>query len=134
MKITISLPLVTILIFTLLVCGCGRIMVDRSKGSAFVVKVEPNSDDKDGLTERAMKMIEQRLNAFAIAGDVALDKDSADQISVKIYGATDLEKIKKFLFTVNQLELKEFHYPDSRSNSLEIFPTRESAQQKYQDY
>ena len=102
-------------------------MDNKSKGTVFTVKLEPTSGNKNGLAQRAAEILENRLSAAGVAGDAAADKNNADQILVKIYGSEDLEKVRKFLFVTNDLELKEIvsePYPER----LMVYASREAAE------
>ena len=62
-------------------------------------------------------------------GEVARVPDKPNQISVKLYGANDAERVKKFLFTTNQLELKAV-----AGSGFQTFPTKEAAEKIFSNY
>ena len=92
---------------------------------AYTVEVETSEPNKEEIIERAVRVIHNKISAVGLDGEVSRLTDKPNQISVKLYGANDAERIKKFLFTTYQLELKK---AVSSSSVPQIFPTRESAE------
>src|SRR3954465_2145480 len=100
--------------------------VFNNNGTEITAQVETDEQDKDKIIEQSVNMIQSRINAVGLNGEVSRNADKPDQISVKLYGANDLEKIKKLLFTTYKLELKKLVSPPSPS-PMQTFPTQEAA-------
>lgn len=115
------------LVLLLLLCvgaaGCKTFSRMTSKGGiVYTVEIETAESNKEEVMERAVKVTQSRIDAVGLDGEVARVADKPNQMSVKLYGANDLERTKKFLFTTNQLELKEVG-----GTTFETFPSMESA-------
>ena len=108
--------------------GCTKIsrMFGRS-GTEFVVRVETEKPNVDEVVELTMKVMASRLDAANIDGQVVRTPESADQISVKVFGDQDLEMVKRFLFTTHVLELKKAISAPNPA-PLTTYPTAEAAQ------
>jgi len=91
-------------------------------GTIYTVEIETDEPNKDEIVERAVKVTQSRIDAVGLDGEVSRVADKPNQISVKLYAAKDPERIKKFLFTTNQLELKEVS-----GATIQTFPTKEAA-------
>lgn len=111
----------------LLVCfgiSCKNVSRLMNKGGTiYTVEIETNEPNKDEIVERAVKITQARINAVGLDGEVSRVPDKPNQISVKLYAAENPERIKKFLFTTNQLELKKV------AGTYQTFPTKEQAEQ-----
>ncbi len=112
----------------LLLCvgfGCKTFSRLTNKGgTVYTVEIGTSEPNKDEIVERAVKVTRSRMDALGADGEVARIPDKPNQISVKLYGAqNDPERIKKFLFTTNQLELKKV-----AGSNLQTFPTKEAAE------
>lgn len=119
------------LVLALLLCvcsGCATVSRLMNKGGVvYIVEIETAETNKEEVIERAVKVTQNKINAVGLDGEVSLVAGKPNQVSVKLYGANDPEKIKKFLFTTYQLELKK---AASLSTVLQTFPTKEEAQKK----
>lgn len=93
-------------------------------GTIYTVEIQTDEPSKDEIVERAVKITQARMNALGLDGEVSRVADKPNQISVKLYGANDVARIKKFLFTTNQLELKKVN-----SAYYQGFSTKEQAEQ-----
>lgn len=100
-------------------------LVDKS-GNVFVVEINTDEPNRAEIVERAVKVVENRINAVGIDGEVSKSPDKDDQIIVKIYGSHDWEKLKKFLFTTNRLQLKAVNSSPSPA-PVKTYPTRADA-------
>jgi preprotein translocase subunit SecD len=103
--------------------GCksfSRLM--NKSGTVYTVEIETAEPNKDEIVERAVRVTQSRINAVGLDGEVSRVADKPNQMSVKIYGANDAERIRKFLFTANQLELKEVG-----GAALQVYSSKESA-------
>jgi protein-export membrane protein SecD len=113
----------------LLLCVCSSCKtfsrLTNKGGIAYTVEVETSEPNKEEIIERAVRVIHNKINAVGLDGEVSRLTDKPNQISVKLYGANDAERIKKFLFTTYQLELKK---AVSSASFPQIFPTKESAE------
>jgi preprotein translocase subunit SecD len=117
-----------ILIIISLSFGCQAFskIFNNSGGTELIVQVETDEQNKDKLVEQAVNMLKTRLNVIKVNGEVVGIADKPDQISVKLYGANDLEKIKKYLLTTYKLELKAVVSPSSPS-PMQTFPNQAAA-------
>ena len=107
--------------------GCTKVSrMLGGGGTEFIVRVETEKVNVDEVVELAVKVMGSRLDAVGIDGEVARIPDSADQISVKVYGDQDLETVKRFLFTTHKLELKKLISAPNPA-PLTIYPTAEAA-------
>lgn len=118
-----------LVLFFLLLCvvfGCKTFSRLTNKGGiVYTVEIQTDEPNRDEVVERAVKVTRSRMNALGADGEVGRIPDQPNQISVKLYGAlNDPERIKKFLFTTNQLELKKV-----AGSNLQTFPTKEVAEQ-----
>lgn len=102
--------------------GCKDILRSvKSSGTLFTIEIHTDEPNKGEIFQRAVGTLQSRLRAISVDGDVTRTND---RISIKIYGSPDLERVKKFLFTTNQLELKKV-----AGGTFQLFPSREQAQQ-----
>jgi len=76
-------------------------------GTVYTVEIQTDEPNKDEIVERSVKVLQNKISAIGMDGEVSRIADKPNQISVKLYGANDTERIKKFLFTAYQLELKK---------------------------
>lgn len=115
--------------FVSLILGCKNIsrLINKS-GTAFTIEIETAEPNKEEIVQQAVKVIESRINAVGLDGEVSLNPDQANRIIVKLFGSTDLEREKKFLFTANQLELKKVVSP-AMPAPLQFYPTKEATEQ-----
>src|SRR5437899_11181804 len=96
------------------------------RGAEFVIQIETNENDKQAIVQQAIKITDNNLNAIALPGDVQQDPDDPNRIIVRIYGANDLERARKFLFTSYQLQLRKvISYPNPMP--LQTYPTADAA-------
>ena len=116
------------LVLVLLLCvglSCKTFSRLANKGgNIYTVEIQTDEPNKDEIVERAVKVTQTRINAVGLDGEVSKIPDNPNRISVKLYGQNDAEKIKKFLFTTNQLELKKVG-----TFGYQTFPTKEAAEQ-----
>jgi len=107
--------------------GCRTIsrLIDGS-GTVYVVEIETNDPNRLEIINRVIQIINSRMNAVGIDGEVARSTDIETRIEVKIYGGSNPESLRKFLFTTYRLELKKLVSPPSPSPP-QTFPTQEKA-------
>ena len=115
----------------LLLCVCSSCKtisrLTNKGGTIYTVEIETAEPIKDEIIERAVKVTQNKIDAIGLDGEVSRIPDKPNQISVKLYATTeDPERIKKFLFTTYQLELKK---AISSSSFPQTFPTKEQAEQ-----
>jgi preprotein translocase subunit SecD len=89
-----------------------------------MVEIQTDEPNQEEIVERTVKVIQTKIDAVGLDGEVSRLPDKPNQISVKLYGANDAERIKKFLFTAYQLELKKMP-----SAFFRTYPTIEAAEQ-----
>lgn len=108
--------------------GCRSIsrLVD-SGGTVLVVEVVTTGPNRAELTDRAIKVIQARISAVGLDGEVTRSASGDDSIEVKVYGAPDLEVLRKFLFITHRLEMKSVVSPPSPA-PVRIFASVEQAE------
>ncbi len=92
-------------------------------GTVYTIEIQTDEPNKEEIVERAVKITQSRIDAVGLDGEVSRVPDSPNQIAVKLYGAQDAERIKKFLFTANKLELKKV-----AGSAFQTYPTKEAAE------
>ena len=97
-------------------------------GTELIIQVELDEPNNDKLFQQALKTLESRLNAVGFNGEVRQVDDKPNQISVKLYGENDVEKIKKHFLSTYRLELKKV-VSSSSPSPLATFPSIEAATQ-----
>jgi preprotein translocase subunit SecD len=106
--------------------GCKTFSRLTNKGgTVYTVEIQTDEPNKEEIIERAVKVIQNKINAVGLDGEVSRLPDNPNQISVKLYGANDAERIKKFLFTTYRLELKK---AVTLTSFPQQYPTREAAE------
>lgn len=124
--------LVSLMIFTAVLLGsnCRSLsrLIDKG-GKIFIVEIETAETNRAEIVELAIKVTQNKLNAVGLDGEVTKNPGQDNRISVKIYGTNDWEKLKKFLFTTYQLELKKAISPPNPS-PIQTFKTKEEAEVK----
>ena len=95
-------------------------------GTEFVIQIETNEADKQAIVQRAIKITDNKINAMALDGHVKIDTDDQNRMIVRVYGASDLERAKKFLFTSYQMELRKVISPPNPM-PLQTYPLEETA-------
>jgi protein-export membrane protein SecD len=125
MKINRKL-LLSMLLVALSLSGCR---MTAKSGTEYKVQIDVTEGDKDAIIERAIKITESRLNAVGIYGEAARDPTDPNVVIVKVYGSEDRERIKTFLFTSNQLELRKAVSPPN-PNPLKTYTTADAAKQE----
>jgi preprotein translocase subunit SecD len=122
--ISINSKFLAVLFLICIGFGCKNFSRLTSKGGMlYTVEIQTDEPNKDETIERAVKVTGARMDAAGIDGEVSRVPDQPNQIAVKIYGAKDTERIKKFLFTTNQLELKKVV-----GSLSQTFPNKETAE------
>lgn len=107
--------------------GCKTVSKLLAKnGTEFTVEVQPTGADAEGLVDRAMKITESKIDASGMTGEVIKDPANPVQFIVRLYGAADLERSKKFLFTSYELELKKVVSPPNPA-PVNTYETAEEA-------
>lgn len=97
-----------LLIFGSVVLGCKMFSRYANPGGViFTVEIQTNEPNRNEIIERAMKTVESRLNHIGADGEVERVAGRDSQIAVKIYHPSDIERLKRFLLTTYQLELKK---------------------------
>ncbi len=120
------------MIFTAVLLGsnCKSLsrLIDKG-GQIFIVEIETDQPNRAEIVEQALKVIQNKIYFGGLDGEVTKNPVQENQISVKIYGTNDWEKLKKFLFTTYQLELKKAVSPPN-PYPVQIFGTKEAAEEK----
>lgn len=98
-------------------------LVKRS-GTLLIIEVESDEANLEKTTEQAVKVLQSRLNALGVSGDVA--KTSTNRIEVKIYNGTNPERIKSVLISQSRLEISKVASSPNPA-PVQTFPTKEAA-------
>lgn len=121
--------LLCLLSVALILSGCRMLTKMTSKGGTeYKVQVDATDGDQEAIVDRTIKVMESKLNAVGIYGEVAKDTSDPKVIIVKVYATKDPERMKTFLFTSYQLELKKVISPPNPS-PVQTYPTAAAAQQ-----
>ncbi|MGH9821229.1 MAG: hypothetical protein ACRD43_13770, partial [Pyrinomonadaceae bacterium] len=103
-----SRPIAIVLILACFAAGCTKISRMLGKGGTeYTVRVETQKPNKADIVDLAVKIIGSRLAGASIDGEVTRVPDTADEISVKVYGDQEWERVKEFLFETHDLGLKK---------------------------
>ena len=107
--------------------GCRQISRGLdSSSTVFVVQVKADQKDIVTSVERTSRVIQSRLDATGVTGEVKQSEASPDRLEVKIFGKNDIAKLKDFLFKTYKLEYRKLISPPSPSPA-QTFPTEEQA-------
>ena len=88
--------------------GCWPLKrLTRNSGTEFTIEIATDETNKTELVEKAIKLLENKINATGIDADVAKIQDAPDQVKVTVYGNQPADAIRTTLFTVYRLELKK---------------------------
>jgi|ERR1043166_8784795 protein-export membrane protein SecD len=117
------------LLLVALILGCKMLSkLKAGPGTEYKVHIEATDEDKEAIIERAIKVTENKLNAVGRSGEVRRDESDPNMIVVRVYGTEDPERMKAFLFTAYQLELRKVISPPN-PYPVQKFPNVEAAQQ-----
>jgi preprotein translocase subunit SecD len=97
-----------------------------NSGTILVVEVGPGEADLATSIERSIQVIQRRLDAIGVDGEVKLSDGSRGRFEVKIHGKNDLQKLKGLLFNTYKLEYRKLVSPPNPSPA-QTFPTEEKA-------
>lgn len=105
--------------------SCGNITQLMSKsGTLLIIEVKTDEPNIDQVTDQAVKVLQNRLNALGVNGEV--EKTVANRLEVKIYGDADVQRIKKILLAESRFELRKVVSPPSPA-PMQTYPTKEAA-------
>ena len=118
----------TLLLFLILIClvsACGTFSRFMRKGGT-VLNVELKTDEPnvEEVTDNAVKIVQNRINALGADGDV--QKTLPNRIEIKIYGDADIKRVKEILLAESRFELRKVvttPYPAP----VQTFPSKEAA-------
>ena len=96
----------------------------RKGGTLINIEVKTDEANLEEITDRAVKVLQNRVNAFGADGEV--QKISPNRIEIKIYGAPDLQKLKEILQAQSRFELRRVVSPPNPA-PLQTFPSKEAA-------
>lgn len=116
MKRTGVLVLSSLVLLAWFTTGCRQISrVFDNSGTILVVEVIPGETDLSTSVERSIQVIQRRLDAIGVDGEVKPSEASKNRLEVKIYGKNDLPRLKDFLFKTYKLEYRKLVSPPSPS-------------------
>jgi len=119
--------LVSLLFAAAIQSGCTTVSKMLAQGGTeFTIAVETVEQDKSAILAQALTVTENRINAAGLRGEVIKGRDASDRFTVRIYGDEDLERIRKFLFTSYQLELRKVISPPNPA-PVQVYPTSDAA-------
>ena len=121
--------LLCLLSVALILSGCRTLTMMTAKGGTeYRVRVEATDGNQEAIVDRTIKVMQSKLNAVGLyGGDVTKDTSDPQVIIVKVYGNEDPERMKKFLFTAYQLEIRKAISPPN-PQPLQTYRTAEEAQ------
>jgi preprotein translocase subunit SecD len=73
----------------------------------FTIQIMTNEANKQEIYDKAVKLLESKINANGLDADVSKDPGAPDQLKVTVYGNQPLDPIRQTLFTVYRLEMKK---------------------------
>ena len=107
--------------------ACGTFSpLTRKGGTLLNVEVKTDEPNIEEITESAVKVLQNRLNALGVDGEIR--KTLPNRIEIKIYGGAagvDIPRIKAILLAQSRFELRKVVTPPSPA-PLRTFPTRDS--------
>ena len=110
MKRILTLALSLALIPVLTSSGCTMFSRAMNKsGTIFVIDVAQDGGDAADRTERSVKIIQSRLDATGMDGEVS--PAGANRLEVRIFGSPDLSVARNFLFKTYRLEFRKVVSP-----------------------
>lgn len=108
-----------------LVSSCGDFARLMQKGGTLLsVEVKTDEPDIDKITDQAVKIMRNRLNALGVDGEV--EKTVANRLEIKIYGDADIQRLKQILLAEGRFELRRVVSPPSPA-PMQTYPTKEEA-------
>lgn len=110
-------------LFSLSACGMLS-RLTRKGGTLFNVELKTDEPNVEEVTDNAVKILQNRLNAFGADGEVR--KTLPNRIEIKIYGDADIQRIKEILLAESRFELRKVvtsPYPAP----IQTFPSKEAA-------
>jgi preprotein translocase subunit SecD len=119
----------TLLLFLILIClvACGTLSrFTRKGGTLFNVELKTDESHVEEVTDNAVKILQNRLNALGVDGEVR--KTLPNRIEIKIYGDLDVQRLKEILLAESRFELRKVvtsPYPQP----IQTFPSKEAATQ-----
>lgn len=112
MKRILALSFSLALISLLTSSACRMISRALNKsGTIFVVEVAQNDGTATDRIERSVKVIQSRLDATGLDGEVA--QTGRNRLEVRIFGSPDLSIARNFLFKTYKLEFRKVVSPPS---------------------
>lgn len=120
---------ISIILFICLFSAC-QIISGLTKNSGTILSIEVKTDESnlEKVTEKAVKVLQARLNALGVSGEVS--ETLPNRLEVKIYGKTDLERLKSVLLSGGKLELMKV-VGASNPSPITTYPTKEAALQSF---
>lgn len=104
--------------------GCKNVeQLLQKNGTAYTVEiVAQENSPKDTATSRTIGVLKSRLDALGLSGVVSPVEGQSNRIQVLVSGEFDGERVKKFLFTTNKLQLKKV-----AEKSFTSYPSEDAA-------
>src|SRR5947208_1438508 len=90
------------------VFGCTTLkhLTRSSTGTEFTVQISTDQVNKQEIFDKAVRMLQAKINAIGLDADVLNSPEAPGQIKVTVYGNESLDAVRKTLFTIYRLELK----------------------------
>lgn len=106
--------------------GCKTVSRLVAKGGVdFTVQIETKAGDKVAVLDQAVKVTQSKLDLMGLTGEAKKDP-AADTFVVRLYDPVDVERVKSFLFTAYQLELRKVVSPPNPA-PIQTYPTADDA-------
>ena len=127
MKRNSVLILVFLVVLGALAAGCTRLSrALNNGGTIFLVElVEGDNVDADRIA-RSVQVIQSRLNAIGVDGEVIRSDSGENHLEVKLYGKNDLQRLRDFLFTTYKLECRKV-VSQPNPSPAQTFPSEDDA-------
>src|SRR5687768_6112586 len=119
----------TLLLFLVLIClvACGTLSRFTHKGGTLLnIELKTDEPNVEEVTDNAVKILQNRLNAFGVDGEV--QKTLPNRIEIKIYGDSDVQRLKEILLAESRFELRKVVTPPT-PQPIQTFPSKEAAVQ-----
>jgi protein-export membrane protein SecD len=115
-----------VLVLSCLASACQSFSSVTRRGAGTLLNVELKSDEPnpEAVTDKAVKVMQNRLNAIGADGEVR--KTTPNRLEIKVFGDADMARIKDFLLASSKFELRKVVSPPSPA-PMQTFPTKEEA-------
>lgn len=104
------------LLFVIFVAtGCALSQERKGSGWEYKVKVDSVAVDKSVLVDKAIDVVQKKIDALGLSGEVSKDPGDSGVFLVRIYQTANLDRIKPVLFASHQMEIRKVVSPSNPS-------------------